>query len=68
MLQLVCGAQQPEAPKWTSSLRALALSSPAGLGHSTLEAATRYVRQMGAPVREARERVATEIAGAMGAL
>ena len=38
------------------------------LGHSTLEAATRYVRQMGVPVREARERVATEIAGAMGAL
>ena len=35
------------------------------LGHATMEAATRYVRQIGAPVREARERVAAEIASAM---
>lgn len=35
------------------------------LGHSTMDAATRYVRQLGAPVVEARERVARDIAADM---
>ena len=35
------------------------------LGHSTMEAATRYVRQIGAAVAEERERVGLEIAAAM---